>query len=81
MGMRIITRNHEGKVQAAYCATQEFITDPAIAEALGARKTVEMRHRQLGWRKIIREGDALTLVKILQSEGAGWVIMEYENHA
>ena len=68
MGMGIITRDHEGRVVAAWCATKTDVSDPASAEALAAWNVAVLSHR-LGLRKVIAEGDALEVVNALKTDG------------
>jgi hypothetical protein len=67
MGMGIAIRDYRGKLLVAYCATREFITDPATAEALTAWQAAELSHR-LGLQNIVLEGDALVVVNVLRTE-------------
>jgi hypothetical protein len=55
MGMGIAIRDYRGKLLVAYCATREFITDPATAEALTAWQAAQLSHR-LGLQNIVRTG-------------------------
>jgi hypothetical protein len=45
MGMGIAIRDHRGRLLVAFCATKEFITDRATAEALSAWQAVELSRR------------------------------------
>jgi hypothetical protein len=67
MGMGIAIRDYRGKLLVAYCATREFITDPATAEALTAWQAAQLSHR-LGLQNIVLEGDALEVVNVLRTE-------------
>jgi hypothetical protein len=67
MGIGIIARDHKGKILAAQSITHKYITDSAIAEAVATWKMVELGY-ELGWRHITLEGDALTVINMLNSE-------------
>ena len=67
MGMGIAVRDQDGALRAALCATKNFITDPAMAEAVAAQKAVEVCLR-LGLQKVILEGDALEVVNVFLNE-------------
>jgi ribonuclease HI len=70
IGLGVIVRNHEGDALAMISETMGSSTDPVTAEALAARRAVEVSH-MLGLRKIILEGDALQIVQALQSTDGG----------
>lgn len=61
-------RDHEGKAIAMLCETMAYITDPATAEGLAARRGIEL-NIQLGIRKLVLEGDSQQIVQALQSGG------------
>ena len=42
MGMRIVVRDHEGRVVAALCASISYILYPTTAEALATWKWLSM---------------------------------------
>ena len=67
MGMGIAIWDHKGKLLVAFCATREFITDPATSEALITWQAAELSHR-LGLQKVVLEGDALEVVNVLRTE-------------
>ncbi|XP_059434317.1 uncharacterized protein LOC132167380 [Corylus avellana] len=67
MGMGIAIRDHGGELLAAYCATRDYITDAATAEALTAWQAVEIS-QSLGLEKVVLEGDAMEVVKVLRNE-------------
>jgi ribonuclease HI len=71
MGFGIVVRNFEGRVLAARCGSVANISDPLIAEAIGAWKSVELC-QNLGLSKIFLEGDNLEVVSALQKEGPRW---------
>lgn len=60
--MGIVARDSEGKVIAAMCSSQRYISDPSVAEAFGARLCVEFG-LFLSLRTVILEGDALEVVE------------------
>ena len=66
-----IVRDHSGVVLAMLSETMASIRDPATAEALAARRGVEL-YKSLGIMKLILEGDALQIVQVLQSTGGRW---------
>jgi ribonuclease HI len=70
IGFGVIVRNHDGDALAMISETMDLITDPVTAEALAARRAVEVS-QTLGLRKIIMEGDALQIVQALRSTGGG----------
>jgi hypothetical protein len=67
MGLGVAVRDHEGVLRAALCATRDFITEPAVAEAVAAGKAVEVI-TWLGAEKVILEGDALEIVNVFSNE-------------
>jgi exonuclease III len=64
IGMGAIVRDSEGKVLAMMCDTMILVQDPILAEALAARRAIELC-LLLGIRKIILEGDSLQVVHAL----------------
>jgi hypothetical protein len=70
IGFGVIVRNHEGDVLAMISETMGSSPDPVTAEALAARRAVEVSH-MLGLRKIILEGDALQIVQALRLTDGG----------
>jgi ribonuclease HI len=70
IGMGAIVRNSDGKVMAMVCDTMILIQDPVLAEALAAKRAVELC-LSLGIRKIILEGDSLRVVHALQASNRG----------
>jgi hypothetical protein len=71
MGIGLIVRDHAGGVVVMACETKEFVNDPAVAEALAARRGVELCE-EWGIRKLLLEGDALLIVQALTSDIGGW---------
>lgn len=67
MGMGIAIWDHDGVLLAAFCATRDFTTEPATAEALTAWQAVELS-RCLGLLRVVLEGDALEFVKLKNEE-------------
>jgi hypothetical protein len=72
IGVGIVARDFEGKVIAAMCSFQRYISDSSVAEAFGARLCAEFG-LFLGLRSVILEGDALEVVQELKrvNEDAG----------
>jgi hypothetical protein len=70
IGMGAIVRDSDGTVLAMMCDTMLFVQDPVLAEALAARRAIELC-LLLGIRKIILEGDALQVVHALQVSNRG----------
>jgi hypothetical protein len=72
IGVGIVARDFEGKVIAAMCSSQRYISDSSVAEAFGARLCAEFG-LFLGLRSVILEGDALEVVQELKrvNEDAG----------
>jgi hypothetical protein len=67
IGVGVVARDHEGVLVSAMCATKDFIIEPTTVEAETAQKTVELS-LQLGWQKLVLEGDVLEIVNILKQE-------------
>jgi hypothetical protein len=42
MGIGLIVRDHAGGVVVMACETKEFVDEPVVAEALAARRGVEL---------------------------------------
>jgi hypothetical protein len=72
IGVGVVARHFEGKVIAAKCSSQRYISDSSVAEAFGARLCTEFG-LFLGLRSVIFEGDALEVVQELNrvNEDAG----------
>jgi hypothetical protein len=71
MGVGVIVRDERGDVLATLCTTIPFVTDPTIAEAIAAWKAVELGC-ELGFQRVILEGDALEIVKALRQAEPSW---------
>jgi len=64
MGVGVIARDHEGSVKASKSILVPYVSDPAIAEALGAQKGVEFG-LAMGFHSIDLEGDARDIITTL----------------
>lgn len=64
----MVAQNDKGEVVAAMAKSMTFLTDPAMAEALAAWETVKFCFDR-GWKNIILEGDALSIVLALRNSG------------
>jgi hypothetical protein len=71
MGIALIVRDHAGGVVVMACETKEFVHDPAVAEALAAKRGVELS-AEWGIQKLLLEGDALQIVQALNSDTGEW---------
>jgi ribonuclease HI len=69
MGVGLVARDSTSKVQASICNFLPSLTDPAAMEAYAARQGAEMS-RDMGFRKILLEGDAQVIVQAINSAGA-----------
>ena len=67
MGMGIAVRDREKVLRAALCATRGFITEPAIAEAIVAKKAMKVS-QWLGVEKVILERDAMEIVNVFSNK-------------
>jgi hypothetical protein len=65
IGMGAIVRDFDGKALAMMCDSLDLIHNPLLAEALAARRAVELC-LLMGIRKAILEGDSLQVVQALQ---------------
>jgi ribonuclease HI len=70
IGIGVIVRDHEGGAMATLSETKDYIQDPATAEALAARRAVELS-LNLGIRRLILEGDSLPIVQAIQEASGG----------
>jgi hypothetical protein len=70
IGIGVIVRDHEARVIAMLSETKDFIKDPATAEALAARRAVELS-LNLGIQRLILEGDSLSIVQAIQEARSG----------
>jgi len=64
MGVGIVSRDSNGKVIASKCSYHRYISDPLVAEALGAKLCVEFGIF-LGIKSVVIEGDAVGVVNAL----------------
>jgi len=64
MGVGVVARTSEGRVLACMRSVQQYIFDPAVAEAYGARQAAEFG-RFLGLNSVLLEGDALAIILAL----------------
>jgi hypothetical protein len=69
IGVGIVIQDHKGVVRATMCSSKPYVSDPTVAEALGARQAVELC-RNLGFQNILLEGDAKEIVSEIASGGA-----------
>lgn len=70
IGVGVIARDHRGRVLAAKCSVHMYISDPAVAEAYGAREGAEFGCG-FGFHAIILEGDAKEVVLALGKDNDG----------
>lgn len=68
MGVGALARDERGGFVAAFCTIVTFVTDPTIAEAVVAWKTIEFCCAQ-GYSCLILEGDSLEVVQGLKRVG------------
>jgi hypothetical protein len=68
IGVGIVARDCKGKVLAARCSFHRYISNPAVAEAFGAKICAEFG-LFLGLRNVVLEGDALEVVRAISREG------------
>jgi ribonuclease HI len=61
MGVGIVAMDSSRNVKAAMCSFLPDVTDPIVAESLGARKALEFR-RDMGFSSIVLEGDVRGIV-------------------
>lgn len=71
MGVGVIAHDASGAVLATMCTTVPFITDPAIAEAMGVWKAAVLCC-ELRIQRAIFEGDSLEVVQALRREEPSW---------
>jgi len=64
IGVGVIAQDWEGNVMALMCSIQQYISDPSVAEAYGARQAVEFGCF-LGLNSVIVEGDATVIISAL----------------
>lgn len=68
MSINIIARDQEGGILATMSASKPHIMDQVVAKAL-AVLVVDGFRRDLGFQKVVLEGDALQIVQALKTEG------------
>jgi ribonuclease HI len=64
MGVGVVARNEDGDFVAGLTASLPHVRDPLIAEILAAWRAVELG-RELGYQRIVLEGDSLVTIKAL----------------
>ena len=64
IGIRVVARNHDGRVLAMMSKIMEYIQDLVTAKALASRRAIKFNH-SLGISRIILEGDTIQIVKAL----------------
>lgn len=81
VGIGVVVQNHEGKVVAALSESRSTTFEPEWAEMLAAWNAVEF-YISIGMRKVVVEGDALTVACSLQGVravgdvlGTYWMIL------
>lgn len=62
----IVARNNEGKVLLSCLMIYQQVASPFAAEALASRKAIKIG-KEMKWRKIIIEGDSLSIIKKCRS--------------
>jgi hypothetical protein len=67
-GVGIVARDCTGKILAARCSYHRYISNPAVAEALGAKICAEFG-LFLGLKNVVLEGDPLEVVRAISREG------------
>jgi ribonuclease HI len=71
IGVGAIARDEKGGTVASYCSIVPFVTDPTVAEAVAAWKTIGFCCDQ-GFSHLILEGDALEIVHGLNKDSSSW---------
>lgn len=71
MEIGVVIRNSNGEVLASLAAPKASIIAPDTAEAMAALKAVSFS-RDLGFTKVVLEGDALSVVQGLRSPGRNY---------
>jgi len=61
MGVGVVARDATGAVKATLCSYLPYVTDPFVAESLGARKALKFGW-DMGFPSIVLEGDARDVV-------------------
>ncbi|XP_040994279.1 uncharacterized protein LOC121245522 [Juglans microcarpa x Juglans regia] len=67
MGIGVIIWDERGEVLAAYCDQKKYVQQPATTECMALWKAMELG-RDLGFNRVIFEGDAHTIVKAVNEE-------------
>jgi hypothetical protein len=70
MRIGVIVHDPLGEVLATLHSPRENITNLAIAETVAAREI--MFAKEMGWRRVMFEGDSLQVVLALQQNGKIW---------
>jgi ribonuclease HI len=71
MGIGVVIRDSNGEVVATVSSPRNHITAPDIAEAVAALRAVTFC-REVGFSKVVLEGDALQVVHALKSSTRNW---------
>jgi hypothetical protein len=61
MGVGVVARDATGAVKAALCSSLPYVSDPSVAESLGARQAIVLGQK-MGFPSIVLEGDAKEIV-------------------
>jgi hypothetical protein len=61
MGVGVVARDATGAVKAALCSSLPYVSDPYVAESLGARQAIVLGQK-MGFPSIVLEGDAKEIV-------------------
>jgi ribonuclease HI len=72
VGIGLVVRNDAGDIEAASTVCIPFVTDPTLAEALGAWHALLFCRKQR-YTHVILEGDSQEVVKALRKEGPCWM--------
>lgn len=68
MGLGLVARDSTGKVRATMCNFLPYLTNPAVAMAFAARQGAIMA-RDVGYQKLLLDGDAQVIVQALNFSG------------
>lgn len=71
MNTSVIVHDNNGEVLATLLALKKFIIDPTIAEAMAVPRVVYFC-RELGFHKVILEGNVFQVVQDLNNEDHNW---------
>ncbi|XP_059446504.1 uncharacterized protein LOC132178058 [Corylus avellana] len=69
VGIGVVIRDHQGKMWASKCQTRPGLLDPLAAEAVASFMAAQLC-LEMGIRQVQLEGDAKTLVDIINSDEA-----------